>query len=71
MRTFPHIIRSLAIGAVSMTLVSGCFSYHKTETETPAQLAPAEPPGESTTTTTTTQSNDGSVRQHSTTTYAP
>jgi len=50
----------------------GCFSYHKTTTETPAQVAPSEPPGQSTTTTsTTTQSNDGSVREHSTTTYAP
>jgi hypothetical protein len=54
-----------------MVLATGCFSYHKTETETPAQVAPSEPLGQSTTTSTTTQSDDGSVRQRSTTTYAP
>lgn len=53
-----------------MTLATGCFSYHKTTTETPAQLTPSEPPGENTTTSTTTQSNDGGVRERSTTTYS-
>jgi hypothetical protein len=54
-----------------MVLAAGCFSYHKTETETPAQVAPSEPPGQNTTTSTTTQSDDGTVRQHTTTTYTP
>ena len=61
----------LAIAGLSMIAGIGCFSYHKTTTETPAQVAPSEPPSQSTTTSTTTQSNDGSVREHSTTTYAP
>jgi len=70
-----HIMQKsiLAIAGLSMVMATGCFSYHKTTTtEPPAQLAPASPPGESTTTSsTTTQSNDGSVREHSTTTYNP
>jgi hypothetical protein len=70
MRRALHL-STLAIAGISMILVSGCFSYHKTTTTEPAQIAPSEPPGQSTTTSTTTQSNDGTVRQHSTTTYAP
>lgn len=61
----------VAIAGLSMIVGTGCFSYHKTTTETPAQVAPSEPPSQSTTTSTTTQSTDGSVREHSTTTYAP
>jgi hypothetical protein len=72
MRKLIHTT-TLAIAGVSMVLATGCFSYHKTETETetPAQVAPSEPPGQNTTTSTTTQSDDGSVRQHTTTTYTP
>ena len=70
MRKLIHTM-TLAIAGLSMVLATGCFSYHKTETETPAQVAPSEPPAQSTTTSTTTQSDDGSVRQRSTTTYAP
>jgi len=74
MRKLIHTT-TLAIAGLSMVLAAGCFSYHKTETETPAQVAPSEPPGQntttSTTTSTTTQSDDGTVRQRSTTTYAP
>lgn len=70
MRKLIHTM-TLAIAGLSMVLATGCFSYHKTETETPAQVAPSEPLGQSTTTSTTTQSDDGSVRQRSTTTYAP
>jgi hypothetical protein len=70
MRKLIHTT-TLGIAALSMVLVTGCFSYHKTTNEPPAQLAPAEPPGQNTTTSTTTQSDDGSVRQHTTTTYAP
>ena len=67
MRKLVHTI-TLAIAGLSMVLATGCFSYHKTETETPAVTEPSAP---STTTSTTTQGDDGSVRQRSTTTYAP
>ena len=68
MKTFSVILASASLAAM---LVGGCFSYHSTKEYTPAaQVPPAAPPGE-TTTTTTTQSNDGTVRQHSSTTYAP
>jgi hypothetical protein len=70
MRKLIHTT-TLAIAGLSMVLAAGCFSYHKTETETPAQVAPSEPPGQNTTTSTTTQSDDGTVRQHTTTTYTP
>jgi hypothetical protein len=61
-----------AFAGISMMLISGCFSYHRTQTEaTPAQVVPSEPPGASTTTSTTTQSNNGAVHEHSTTTYNP
>ena len=70
MRKLVHTI-TLAIAGLSMVLAAGCFSYHKTETETPAQVAPSEPPGRSTTTSTTTQTDDGTARQYSATTYAP
>src|ERR1700688_1688647 len=69
MRRFLHATTMTIVG-LSMVIASGCFSYHKTTTETPAQVEPSEPPAQSTTTSTTTQTNDGSVREHSTTTTA-
>jgi hypothetical protein len=64
------VIQSALFGfaGIAMILVSGCFSYHRNETETPAQVAPSEPPGASTTTS-TTQSNNGATQERSTTTY--
>ncbi|MBF6568798.1 MAG: hypothetical protein IVW54_07980 [Candidatus Binataceae bacterium] len=58
---------SLGIASLAFVTAMGCFSYHKSEEVTKPATAADQP----TTTTTTTQSNDGTVHQHSTTTYAP
>ena len=43
MRRFLHATTITIVG-LSMVIASGCFSYHKTTTETPAQVEPSEPP---------------------------
>ena len=66
----PKVIKSILFGftGLSMILMTGCFSYHRNETQAPpAQVSPSEPPGTSTTTS-ATRSNNGSSEQ-STTTY--
>ena len=44
MRRFLHATTMTIVG-LSMVIASGCFSYHKTTTETPAQIEPSETAG--------------------------
>ena len=48
----------VAIAGISMIVGTGCFSYHKTTTETPEPAARRLAPSQSTTTSTTTQSTE-------------
>ncbi len=70
MKRRPHRIALSIISAGVCLVLTGCFSYTKEQSTTPAVEVPS--PAESSTTTTTTSADNGVVqREHSTTTTFP
>lgn len=68
MKRRPHRIALSIISAGVCLVLTGCFSYTKEQSTTPA----VEVPSEASTTTTTTSADNGVVqREHSTTTTFP